>query len=76
MTIVVIGPNYWGKGATLAEAKRNFTKFGGCLSDGYLILTFSAETEFIGVDDIGRYHWRGDVPARREVKPRGQAARR
>lgn len=56
-TIVVLGPNYWGKGTTLAEAKANLRKQGGRLSWGYLILTFPPETEFKGVDDFGRYHY-------------------
>lgn len=57
-TIVVIGMYYWGKGETLAEAKANFRKQGGVLSNGYTIYTFDAETEFIGVDDMARFHYK------------------
>lgn len=56
-TIVIIGQFYWGKGSTLDEAKKEFRKQGGSLSRGYVILTFDAETEFGGVDDMGRYHY-------------------
>lgn len=71
-TLVVIGGGRWGKGTTLAEAKRNFTRYGGALSGGYAVLTFGARSEFDGVDDMGRVHWRGEEPAERLVEARGR----
>lgn len=70
-TTVVIGGGVWGKGSTLDEAKRNFSRYGGSLSAGYVILTFGSRSEFAGVDEIGRVHWSGDDPAERHVKARG-----
>jgi hypothetical protein len=64
----VIGACYWGRGATLAEAKKNFGNQGGQLGTGYNV--FDAETEFRGVDDMGRVHWAGNEPVRQEHAPR------
>jgi hypothetical protein len=74
-TVVIIGGGYWAKGTDLPDAKKNFRKYGGSLSRGYGIVTFDAETEFHGVDDFGRYHWKGNKPTIREVKPRKTARR-
>lgn len=71
-TFVVAGGNYWGQGKTLAEAKRNFTRYGGTLSGGYVTLEFDPETEFKGVDGMGRYHWVGNAPVETEVPPRSK----
>ncbi len=64
----------WGTGATLDAAKRNWQwrsgGQGGRLSDGYTVYTFDADTEFHGVDDMGRYSYRGNPPQVREVKSR------
>lgn len=70
ITVVVIGHHYWGKGETLPEAKANFRRFGGRLSLGYRILEFDAETEFLGVDDMGYYRWKGNAPTEKDVAPR------
>lgn len=51
---VVIGPYYWGSGATLAEAKKNFGNQGGMLGKGYNVFVFDAESEFRGVDQMGQ----------------------
>lgn len=71
-SLFVIGGNgRWGKGTTLVAAKAAFRAYGGRLSDGYTILTFDADTEFRGVDDLGRTHWNGNHPHVRDVQPRG-----
>jgi hypothetical protein len=70
MEIVVIGPNYWGKGPDLKTAKDNFTRHGGRLSGGYRILTFDDETTFLGVNEMGYYSWRGNAPTEKDVAPR------
>lgn len=79
-TFVIFGQFYWGKGSTLAEAKKNFTDHGGVLSNGYAILTFDAETEFEGVDNMGRYFYKrrdgkdeaANQPTEEIVQPRGR----
>lgn len=70
-TVVVIGPNYWGSGDTVAAAKRRFTAEGGRLARGYVVLTFSPDSEFKGVDGMGYVHWDGPAPAEEHVAPRG-----
>lgn len=71
--IVVIGNHYWGKGETLAEAKKQFRREGGRLSLGYTILDFGTDLTFKGVDQMGRVYWEGEgrptdteVPARKK----------
>lgn len=66
-TIVVIGYQAWGKGTTLAEAKKNMRNAGGALSNGYMILTFDKDTTFHGVDQHGRYEWTGNAPTQTKV---------
>lgn len=61
-TIVVIGHNHWGRGTTLPEAKKVFQTHGGKLGNGYAVLTFDGETEFLGVDWMGSYSWVGNEP--------------
>lgn len=73
---VAIGMGYWGKGADLAEAKANFRKFGGRLSDGYMVLEFGPGSEFSGVSGMGYYHWHGEAPTVTEVPARRKAASR
>lgn len=77
--VVVLGPNYWGKGTTEKEAKAKFREHGGVLSRGYVVLTFDPETTFTGVNDMGYYHWRWrdesrtgrpPAPTTKEVAPR------
>jgi len=69
-TYVVIGHNYWGRGATLDEAKQNFTKQGGRLSKGYRVFIFGVDSEFRGVDEMGYVHWTGGEPEIEEHSPR------
>lgn len=79
-TFVIFGLYYWGKGSTLAEAKKAFTEQGGVLSNGYTILTFDADTKFGGVDGMGRYYFERrdgkdetpNQPTEQIVKPRGR----
>ncbi len=75
-TIVVAGHYSWGKGATLAEAKKNFGRNGGKLSDGYIVLTFDGETEFLGFDVMGRYSWNGNRPTSETFKARTRKTNR
>lgn len=70
-TVVIIGQNYWGKGSTLAEAKKAWQRWGRKLSDGYTVLTFGDGSRFVGVDQMGRVFWEGEEPTEREVKARG-----
>jgi hypothetical protein len=67
VTFVVMSPHYWGKGETLAEAKRNLRKQGGSSKGHHLILEFGEDSEFAGVDELGRYHWDGKPPTVEEV---------
>ncbi len=67
---LIMGGNRWGAGADLAAAKKEWQRQGGVLSRGYTVLTFDADTEFHGVDQMGRLHYRGNGPAERQVKPR------
>jgi hypothetical protein len=69
-TIVIYGGQRWGRGSDLAEAKRNWRAQGGRLSNGYVVLTFDAATEFKGFDQMGRYHWVGNEPTEQEIQPR------
>jgi hypothetical protein len=65
---IVIGHNYWGAGNTLPEAKRQFSKHGGRLSNGYTVVEGE---QLIGVDGAGRlqYGWDTDYSTA-EVKGR------
>lgn len=82
-TFLVYAYPYWGKGATLAEAKRKFYEEGGRLSRGYTILVFDADTVLEGVDLMGRYYYHKrnsdeapNPPTETVVKPLGQRAGR
>lgn len=70
---VVIGYQYWGAAKDLVTAKRRFRQQGGLLTRGYMIITLNDTTEFHGVDQMGRVHWRGDEPTTRTVKPRTES---
>jgi len=69
-TFVVYGQNRWGKGDTLADAKKVFQQHGGQLSKEYAILTFDAHTTFEGVDQMGRYYFKGNEPTEKIVPAR------
>jgi hypothetical protein len=68
---LIIGAGYWGKGGDVDEAKREFRRAGGRLSDGYSVVTFPADTLFLGVDGMGSYHWLGEQPTSEQHKRRG-----
>lgn len=72
MSIILIMGHYaWGKAETLEAAKRNFTRSGGQLSRGYAIIEYGPNSEFDGVDEMGRYYWKGEKPELvKVVKPR------
>lgn len=59
--IVLVAPNYWGKGLTFDEAAAQLRRVGGSLANGYHQLTFPPELEFLGVDMMGRMTWTGDT---------------
>jgi len=69
---VVIGQNHWGRGKTVDEAKKNFKAQSRSvrLGNGYTLLEFSEETEFVGVDDFGRVHYKGPEPKATEFPPK------
>ncbi len=67
---IVAGNGRWGRGNDLAQAKRNYTRFGGRLSDGYQIIEFTEGSEFTGVDDMGRYFYTGPDPVTTNVAAR------
>lgn len=74
--VVVLGSGggfggHWGKGPDLAEAKRNFRRYGGVLSHGYAVLTFGPGSVFLGVGGLG-YRYLGDPPTMTEVPARGK----
>lgn len=69
-TIVAVSPNYWGAGRDLAEAKRNLRKQGGSTAGEHLILTFDDDTEFLGIDELGRYHYNGNPPVEQVIDRR------
>lgn len=71
-TTVLIGQMRWGSGVDLDAAKRRFKREGGQLTRGYTVLTFDDETEFLGVDQMGRYSWRGNAPQETAVPPRAR----
>lgn len=81
-SVLVIGNNFWGHGADLAQAKKTFTNHGGRLSLGYTIVEFSDGLKFNGVDQMGGVHWTDEKwtegetprdPKMTEVKPRGKS---
>lgn len=68
---LVIGQLRWGCGTDLATAKRNFRKQGGILGNGYSVVVFDAETDFVGVDGMGRYRFLGNSPIEQyDVEPK------
>lgn len=70
---LIMGQMRYGAGLTLDEAKKNFTANGGGLTKGLTLIEFSAETEYHGVDQVGRFHHKnnGTGPAHKmtEVQP-------
>jgi hypothetical protein len=51
---VVVGNYRYGAGPDLATAKQRFRARGGRLSDGYAVLVFDEDTDFCGIDNMGR----------------------
>lgn len=68
--VLVMGQYYWGVGSTLAGAKHKFKQEGGFLSKGYIVYEFDDETEFLGVDGMGRFNYRGNEPAETRFPPK------
>lgn len=65
---VVFGNFKWGGGTDLTNAKAQFRKQGGRLSDGYAIAVFDDETDFLGFGDMGYFYF-GNAPEVTEVAP-------
>lgn len=74
-TFVIMGNGYWAHGEDLASAKRKFTSVGGRLSLGYGIFEFDDDTDFLGVDSMGYYEWKGNPPIKSVVAARKGARR-
>lgn len=71
LTSSEMGYGKWGKGSTRAEARKNAKYFGGDPTRrGMTVLTFDDETEFLGVDQMGSVHWKGNEPTVEEVAPK------
>lgn len=68
--VLVTGNRRWGAGDTLAEARKNWQRQGGRISDGYTIVTFDDATEFHGVDQMGGYSYVGNAPTVETVSAR------
>jgi hypothetical protein len=67
--VVILGRNYWGKGGTVAEAKREFRLQGGRLAFGYMVITFGEGSTFLGVDGVtGSVRYEGNEPTSQIVK--------
>lgn len=59
---VVVGPHYWGFGLSIVEARDNFRKHGGTVTPNTGIMIFDEDTEFFGIDQMGRYEYKGNPP--------------
>jgi hypothetical protein len=74
--VAIVGYHYYGHGADLKEAKKNFREEGGSLSDGYFIYEFPEGLKFLGVSGMGYVEWRnlqdtpGLIPTKTKVKGR------
>lgn len=70
---LIMGQWRYGAGLTLEEAKKNFTAQGGGLTKGLTLIEFDEHTEYHGVDQMGRFHFKnnGDGEGRKltEVPP-------
>jgi len=55
--VLILGPNYWGKGDTLVEARRNFRGSGGSLNRGYIVYAFPKGLTRLYVDGMGAVAW-------------------
>jgi hypothetical protein len=62
---------YWGRGATVEEAKAQFRKNGGLLGHGYDVIEFGPGSVFLGIGAMG-YRYLGAPATVTEVAPRGQ----
>jgi hypothetical protein len=70
---LIMGQFRYGAGKTLEQAKKNFTAQGGSLTKGLTLIEFSGDTEYHGVDKMGRFHYKnngtGDAHKMTEVQP-------
>lgn len=60
----------YGAGPTLEQAKAEFRKVGGRLGLGYSVFRFDPETDYLGVNQMGAYSFRGSPPAEEKVPAR------
>lgn len=55
---LVLGSGYYGQGDTLADAKREFRKVGGRLSDGYRHMEFGPAIDWTAIGPWGDVEWK------------------
>jgi hypothetical protein len=55
-TYIAMAPNYWGKGATVEEAKKELKKAGGTLTQ-YIVFQLPPGAEDAFVDQLGTVRW-------------------
>jgi hypothetical protein len=55
-TFIAMSPNYWGKGESVEEAKKELKKAGGTLTK-YLVFQLPPGAEDAFVDQMGTVRW-------------------
>lgn len=55
-TFIAMSPNYWGKGESVEEAKKELKKAGGTLTQ-YIVIQLPPGTEDAFVDQLGTVRW-------------------
>jgi hypothetical protein len=55
-TYVAMAPNFWGKGETIEEAKKNLKAAGGKLTT-YIVTQLPPGAEDVYVDQLGYIRW-------------------
>lgn len=66
--VLILGPNYWGKGDTADEAKKAFRAAGGSLSRGYIVYAFPKGLTALYVNGMGAVSWEWEDGAE-PIKP-------
>lgn len=62
-TFVLMGPRCWAKGAGIDEAKKEYRKQGGKLTEKIYLVAFSPTASFSHIDNFMRVHYDGPAPA-------------
>jgi hypothetical protein len=55
-TYIAMSPNYWGKGESVEEAKKELKKAGGTLTQ-YIVFQLPEGAEDAFVDQLGTVRW-------------------